>query len=383
MMNTVVFDWSPRTRVVFGSGTLERLGGLSRELGMGHVLLVSDPGIVATGYTGHAEGLLHGARLRVTRFSEFRVNPDSAMVAAGARAAAGKGIDGIVALGGGSSMDCAKGINFLLAGGGTMADYKGYGKARGTMLPMIGVPTTAGTGSEGQSYAVIADETTHIKMACGDPGAAFRIAILDPMLTRTQPRAVAAAAGYDALSHAVESWVTSTRSPISHLFARESYRLVNGHLERALGNPEDEAARSAMLLGAHLAGHAIEHSMLGAAHACSNPLTARYGTTHGIAVSLMLPHVVRWNAGVVEPLYAELLDPCDRELPGGAGERLAARLADVARACEFPTTLSEAGIEESVLPELAIEAARQWTGSFNPRPLTVDAALELYRRAYR
>ena len=130
------------------------------------------------------------------------------MVEAGRAIAQAAGVDSLVAIGGGSSLDCAKGINFLLAGGGTMRDYRGYGKARGTLLPSIGIPTTAGTGSEAQSYAIISDADTHAKMACGDPGIAFRIAILDPALTVSQPRGVTAVAGYDALSHAVESYVT-------------------------------------------------------------------------------------------------------------------------------------------------------------------------------
>ena len=157
------------------------------------------------------------------------------------RVAAAAGVDSIVALGGGSSLDCAKGINFVLTGGGTMRDYWGYGKARGTLLPSIGIPTTAGTGSEAQSYAIISDAETHVKMACGDPGIAFRVAILDPALTVSQPRAVTAIAGYDALSHAVESYVTLKRTPISDLFAREAWRLLSTHYAAGAGR----AGRSA------------------------------------------------------------------------------------------------------------------------------------------
>ncbi|HEY8548718.1 MAG TPA: iron-containing alcohol dehydrogenase [Vicinamibacterales bacterium] len=375
------FTWSSRTRVLFGAGTIAHLGGAARELGMRHVLLVADPGIREAGYADRASALLRGACVRVTLFTDFDANPDGDMVDTGARAARRAGVDGIVAVGGGSSLDCAKGINFVLTGGGTIADYRGYGKARGPMLPMIGVPTTAGTGSDAQSYAVLSDARTHVKMACGDPGAAFRIAILDPDLTRTQPRAVTAAAGYDALSHAVEAWVTVRRTPLSQMFAREAWRLVNGHLERVLACPGDGEARSAMLLGAHLAGLAIEHSMLGAAHACANPLTARYGTTHGVAVSLMLPQVVRWNAAAVGNVYAELIATGDQP-PANPGERLATRLESIARTCGFPATLREAGVDPDALPSLAEEAAAQWTGTFNPRPLTREAALELYRLSY-
>jgi alcohol dehydrogenase len=354
---------------------------------MTHVLLVSDPGIVASGYTLRAEALLRAARLQVTSFHGFDANPDTDMVAAGARMAAGRGVDGMVAFGGGSSLDCAKGVNFLLTGGGHLSDYRGYGHARGPMLPMIGVPTTAGTGSDSQSYAVIADAKTHLKMACGDPGAAFKVAILDPDLTRTQPRDVAAATGYDALSHVVESWVTRVRTPLSRTFAREAWGLISGSLEVVLqGSSESEVvqaeARGAMLLGAHFAGLAIEASMLGAAHACANPLTARYDVTHGIAVALMLPHVVRWNAPAVGDAYAELLGEANASADTG-GERLAARLESLSAICGFPATLQAAGVDEHALPGLARDAAGQWTGGFNPRPVTAASALALYRRAFR
>jgi alcohol dehydrogenase len=375
-----LIDWQPRTRLIFGPGVVGRVGPLARELELRHVLLVCDEGIVRAGYADRVQALLEGAGLRVTRFSAFSENPDGAQVAAGAALAKEAGVDGIVALGGGSSLDCAKGANFLRTDGGEISDFRGYGRVRGAMLPMIGIPTTAGTGSDAQSYAVLSDARTHVKMACGDPGAAFRIALLDPALTVSQPASVTAASGYDALSHAIEAFVTTARTPLSQTFAREAWRLVRGQLAHVLQQPDDLDARGAMLLGSHLAGLAIEHSMLGAGHACANPLTAQFDVTHGVAVSLMLPHVVRWNAAVVGPLYAELLDGAGSADPR-AGERLAAELEQVAATCGFPLSLRQAGIPEEALPGLAAAAAAQWTGGFNPRPLDAEAALALYRAA--
>src|SRR6187399_2933929 len=261
------FDFYLRTRMVFGEGTFQRLGELSRELGFTRVLIVSDAGIVATGLVAKAVEILRGAAIEPTAFHAFDANPDSAMVEAGRAVAAQAGIDGIVALGGGSSLDCAKGINFVLTNGGTMRDYWGFGKARLPMLPSIGIPTTAGTGSEAQAYALISDTETHRKMACGDPKASFRVAVLDPELTLSQPRAVAAAAGFDAISHAVESFVTKKRTAVSDLFSREAWRLLERNYEVVLREPSNIEARGAMLLGAHEAGIAIEQSMLGATHA--------------------------------------------------------------------------------------------------------------------
>jgi alcohol dehydrogenase len=279
-------------------------------------------------------------------------------------------------------MDCAKGIAFLLSGGGGVQDYRGWGTAKGPMPPMIGIPTTAGTGSEAQSYALLSDSVTHEKLACGDPGAAFRIALLDPELTLTQPRSVTAVAGFDAITHAVETWVTTKRTPHSAMLAREAFRLLEGHYERVLGDPGDAEARAAMLLGAHWAGAAIEGSMLGAAHACANPLTARYGTEHGVAVSLTLPAVVSWNADVAGARYAELVEVAGRSPGADPAAALRRRLEELAGAGGLPRRLGEAGVPEQDLPQLAREAAGQWTGRFNPRPFDEAGALEVYRCAY-
>jgi alcohol dehydrogenase len=291
-------------------------------------------------------------------------------------------VDSLVALGGGSSLDCAKGINFVLTNGGTMRDYWGHGKASRPMLPMIGVPTTAGTGSDAQSTAIISDAVTHVKMDCADPKAAFRIALLDPVVTVSQPRTLTAIAGYDALSHAVESYVTSSHSDISDLFAREAWRLLEPNYQRVLGEPNDLAARGAMLLGAHEAGIAIEQSMLGATHACANPLTAHYGTTHGVAIAVMLPHVVRWNAAHVGDRYAALERLSGLNGGNEPGARLAERLEQLARAGGLPATLGELGVPRNDLSVLAADAAKQRTGTFNPRPFDAAAALALYQRAY-
>ena len=363
------FDFQPRTRVIFGAGAVERLGELARELNFKRTLLVADRGLVASGHVDEAVGPLRKAGVEVFRFHDFESNPDTRMIENGARFTATLEVDSIIGLGGGSSMDCAKGINFLLTNGGNMADYRGYGKANKALLPMIAIPTTAGTGSEGQSYALISDAETHVKMACGDPKAAFRIALLDPALTISQPRSVTATSGYDAIAHAVETYVTTKRNPLSELFSREAWRLLAPNYERVLTEPNDLAARGAMQLGAFYAGVAIENSMLGATHACANPLTARYGTEHGAAIAMLLPTVVRWN---------EQTGTDYRPL----GPAVARRLEELAEAGGLRTNLRNAGVSETELPELAADAAQQWTGTFNPRPLDVQGAIEIYQCAY-
>jgi len=376
------FDFRPRTRVVFGAGTLERLGHLARELGFRRTLLVADAGVVRAGHAATAVRLLEAAGVAVYPWHDFGANPDSTMVEAGRAFAQPLGIDAIVGIGGGSSLDCAKGINFLLTNGGAMADYRGYGKASRSLLPMIGVPTTAGTGSEAQSYAVISDAATHMKMACGDPSAAVGVALLDPALTLTAPPRVTAMAGFDAIAHAVETAVTTKRTPMSDLFSHQAWRLLSNAFERVLLHPSDLEARSAMMAGAHFAGMAIEQSMLGAAHACANPLTARYDLPHGQALAIMLPRVVRWNAAVAGDRYALLLgSPRRRSGDRDGADTLGRRLEDFVLAGGLAARLSDVGVEESAIPELAAQAAQQWTGTFNPRPFDAAGAAEVYRAA--
>jgi alcohol dehydrogenase len=307
------------------------------------------------------------------------------MIEAGAAFVAGQQIDSLIGLGGGSSMDCAKGINFLLTNGGRMADYRGYGNATKPMLPMIAIPTTAGTGSEAQTYALISDAETHVKMACGDPKAAFRVALLDPALTVSQPRSITATSGFDAIAHAVETYVTTKRTPVSEVFSREAWQLLERNYERVLTEPNDLEARGAMQLGAFYAGVAIENSMLGATHACANPLTARYGTAHGAAIAMLLPSVVRWNESAAGDRYATLLSlssVATDEHGYTRTEALARRLEELAAAGGLQTDLSGVGIEKQDFAALAAEAAEQWTGTFNPRPFNKEGALEVYSCAY-
>ncbi|MEP6922641.1 MAG: iron-containing alcohol dehydrogenase [bacterium] len=379
------FDFQSRTRVIFEAGAIARLGELASELGFRRTLLVADRGLVASGHVEEALLPLRSAGIDVLGFHDFEVNPDTQMIEAGRSFASSLQIDSIIGLGGGSSLDCAKGINFLLTNGGEMKDYLGYGKANEPLLPMIGIPTTSGTGSEAQSYALISDARTHQKMVCGDSKAAFRIALLDPALTVSQPRTITATAGFDAIAHAIETFVTTRRSGLSEFFSREAWRLLEGNYERVLAHPDDLEARGAMQLGAFFGGMAIENSMLGATHACANPLTAHYGTVHGAALAMLLPTVVRWNGTVVADRYAELLTLSGKSsgsVKNDPAEALAQRLEQIAAAGELQGNLSKAGVPQADVPMLAAEAAAQWTGRFNPRPFDYNGAMEVYSGAF-
>lgn len=381
----IPFEFESRTRLVFGPGKLSQLGELTRQIGGERVLLVSDPGLVAAGHAQRAIDLLEAVRVPVRLFSEFAENPHDGDVEAGVRMAKEFRPDVLIGLGGGSSLDCAKGINFVYSCGGRIHDYWGVGKAPRPMLPMIAVPTTAGTGSEAQSFALISDRETHAKMACGDKKAACRVALLDPELTATQPPRVTALTGLDAVAHAVETYVTRRRNPISLAFSREAWRQLEAHLPRVLRDPHDLEARGAMLLGAHFAGLAIENSMLGAAHSLANPLTQHFGIAHGQAVALMLPHVVRFNGQQVDDQYRELLSSTagrnGKQHVGSAADELAARLTELTSLAGLATRLSELNVPADSLPQLAAGAAVQWTAQFNPREVGESELRDLYAAA--
>jgi alcohol dehydrogenase len=383
---TANVDFAARPRLVAGAGCLARLGELTREIGATRALLVTDQGLVAAGHAAKVRQALEGAGLAVVVYDRAHENPTTADVDACLAVAREGKVDVIVGLGGGSAMDTAKGCNFLLTNGGRMRDYWHTHAATKPFLPLIAIPTTAGTGSECQSYALIADEHTHQKMACGDSKAMARVALLDPTLTVTQPRKVTACTGLDAIGHAVETFVTTKRNPVSHLFAREAFALLNANFPVVLERGDDVAARGAMQLGAAYAGLAIENSMLGAAHACANPLTAQFGVIHGQAVATMLPIVVRYNAAdpVAAALYAELAVHAGLCAPGNVDAAVAAlarRLDELLKLAGLPKDLGASGVTTAAIDALADNAATQWTGTFNPRAVKAPEFRELYRRA--
>lgn len=366
-------------RLVFGAGSLSALGPMARELGATRVLLVTDPGVSAAGHAQSALASLSAEALVCAVYDGVAENPTTRHVEDGAGIARTHRTDLIVGLGGGSAMDCARGINFLLTNGGRMEDYKGTGLAGKPMLPSIGVPTTAGTGSEAQSFAVIEEAGSRRKMACGDLKARFAVAILDPDLTRTLPRRVAATSGLDAVSHTIESYVTTRGNPLSRMLAREAWSNLTVAYVEALSTSTDEATRGRMLLGAHLAGAAVEASMLGAAHACANPLTSRYGIAHGEAVLLFLPHVIRFNETVAGEAYRQLLAAA----PKGHGcDSLDEYVERMREQGGLARRLRDAGVDAAELPVLAGEAADQWTVRFNPRVADRRDLQAIYESAY-
>ncbi|MEE3061352.1 MAG: iron-containing alcohol dehydrogenase [Verrucomicrobiota bacterium] len=369
--------------VIFGSKCVEQLVTKVPSFGK-RALLVTDSGLTAAGHPKRVMKLLESAGVEVTLFDQSIENPTDSSVQACAEVAKHAEIELLVGLGGGSSMDTAKGCNFILTNGGSMADYWGVGKAKHTMLPLVAVPTTAGTGSECQSFALISDDRTHRKMACGDRKALPCLTVLDPELTLSQPERVTACTGVDALAHALESIVCNKRNELSQRHSKLAFELIQENLPRVISNPDDLEARGFVQLGASHAGAAIERSMLGAAHSMANPLTARLGTVHGTAVGLALPAVMEFNAMDEETrsVYAELArnaqlaDPQQED--ESASSCLIERVRAILRLASFPTSLSALGFSEKDLDSLAKDASDQWTANFNPRPVHETDFKNLY-----
>lgn len=345
------------TRILQGAGEVRNLGERARVWGR-RVFFVTDPGVCEAGHVEPVLASLRKAGLEVRLFDEVHPNPTTRDVTVCAEAAADEGVELIVGFGGGSSMDTAKGANFLLSNGGDIRDYRGHRKNEKDLLPMIAVPTTTGTGSEAQRFAVLAVEETDMKMACGDPTCAPRLSVLDPDLVKTQPQTVAALTGVDAMSHAIETMVTTVRNPVSLSHSREAWRLIDTHLPAVLRGEATDADWAAMQWASCLAGMAIETSMLGAAHAAANPITAAHGIAHGQAVGVMLPPVMRLN---------------------GMDAAMVERVEEFLELAGLERRLTALGVREEEIEGMAMSAMDQITGKFNPVPVGLEEFVGLYQ----
>jgi alcohol dehydrogenase len=355
------FDFRPRTRILFGAGEFARLGEVARELNATRCLVLADQNMVDAGHAQEAVRSLKARRMDVFAFHDFASPATVTAVEAAREYSAPHAVNLIVGLGDGNTLDFAKAVNVLLTNGGSIRDYWGYGNVPKPLLPMIAVPAVAGTGSEAQGSCVIFDAEAGTKMTCADPKMFFRTAVLDPRLTLLQPLAAMASSGYQALSQAVETLLSTRRTPISECFSREAWRLLDANFERALRTPDDLVAHAAMLLGAHLAGVAIEYSALGPAHACAQPLVSDFRIAPGAAIAMVLAPALEWMK---------------------EGADLAPRLRALAEAADLPANLRDVSVSEQALPRLAEEAAAQWTGRYSSRHFDAQAAMEIYRAAY-
>lgn len=385
---TSPFTFNTTRSVRFGAGVLAELPALAPPLVGRRVIVVTDPGVMAAGIVDRAADLLRGSGLEVTLFGGVQADPPESVVLAAVEAARAAEAEGVIGLGGGSSLDVAKLAALLAPGSETLAEVYGVGKARGPRLPLILVPTTAGTGSEVTPISIVTTGAAE-KMGVVSPLLIPDLALLDPELTLGLPPHVTAATGIDAMVHAIEAYASASpnNNPVSRALACEALRLMGGALLRAVRDGRDAAARADMLLGSMLAGQAFANSPVAAVHALAYPLGGRFHIPHGLSNALVLPHVLRFNAVVAPAPYAELAAHAFPDLAGLHGQARAAafieRLAHLSADCGLPQRLRDMDIPADVLPALARDAMKQTRLLVNnPRPLAEADALAIYAAAH-
>ncbi|MEX0956183.1 MAG: iron-containing alcohol dehydrogenase [Rhizobiaceae bacterium] len=382
------FTFNTPGSIRFGAGLIDALGDIACERMDGSVLLVTDPGMVATGIVARAAKALEGAGLSVTQFTRVEADPPEMIVLEAAEAANACGATGVVGVGGGSSLDVAK-LAALLAGGQeTLKDAYGVGNARGPRLPLILVPTTAGTGSEVTPISIVTTGANE-KMGVVSPVILPDIALLDPELTLGLPPHVTAATGIDAMVHAIEAYASASpnNNPISRKLATEALSLMGRSIQTAVHKGSDLEARSNMLLGSMLAGQAFANSPVAAVHALAYPIGGHFHVPHGLSNALVLPHVLRFNTKVAHRPYAEIAPFAFPDLARFEGQERAEAfceaLAELSRSCGLQQNLRDVGIGEDFLPTLARDAMNQSRLLVNnPREVTEKDALAIYRAAW-
>ena len=384
MMNPFTFNTTPSLRM--GAGLAGEIGQITRPICGDRVLLVTDPGMMATGLVQQVKDGLRAAGVVVTLFDQVQADPPESIVVQAAQKA--RGATGVIGFGGGSSLDVAKLAALLAASDQPLEEAYGVGNARGPRLPLVLVPTTAGTGSEVTPISIVTTGASE-KMGVVSPLLLPDLALLDPELTLGLPAHVTAATGIDAMVHAIEAYasVNPNNNPISRALAVEALGLMGRMLLRAVQKPDDLEARTGMLLGSMLAGQAFANSPVAAVHALAYPIGGHYKVPHGLSNALVLPHVLRFNAQVAPEAYAELLPHVFPDLPAmnvaDAAMNFAQSMADLSQACGLEQGLREMGIAREALPELARDAMNQTRLLVNnPRSVDEAAAMQIYEAAW-
>ena len=381
------FEFNTVARIINGCGSALELANVCRRLGVARPLLVTDPGLMAIGLVQPVMATLAAADLEPVVFDQVREDPPEATVLAATELGRSRGVDGVIAVGGGSSMDVAKVVAVLLGGDQPLTALYGVGQVTGKRLPLVLVPTTAGTGSEVTPVAVITTGDT-TKAGVSSPVLLPDVAVLDAALTLGLPPAVTAMTGVDAMVHAIEAYTSRhQKNPISDNLARQALHLLARNIRTAVLDGQNREARENMLLGACLAGQAFANAPVAAVHALAYPLGGHYHIPHGLSNSLVLPAVLEFNAPEASGLYAELAEiVIGAPVAGGADAKTSA-LIDAMRQLiddvSLPATLQLAGVDEDKLEMLAEDAMLQQRLLVNnPRDVTYDDALAIYRAAY-
>jgi alcohol dehydrogenase len=364
--------------VVFGRGTLSKVGSLSARFGRG-ALVVTDPGLVRAGIVDTVVASLRAAGLATDVFADVAPNPSVEHVEAGLRAGAGRGIGVIVSVGGGSAHDCAKAIALVAANGGQIGDYEGVDRSSHAAIPVVAVNTTAGSGAEVSRYAVITDPERSRKMVISDWHCMPVVAVNDPLTTLGLPKEQTVATGLDALTHAIEAYVSTAASPLTDLFAMRAIELIVHALPRVVRDGRDVASREQMLLASTFAGLAINGALVGAVHALAHALGALTDLPHGTCNGLLLPAVVEHNLPAARSRYRDIAQVFGL---GPSPERLPPALRTFGRAVGLPTGLGAAGVDRAIVPDLVERALDDLCLTTNPRPVGRDDAANIYEQSW-
>ncbi|WP_409292620.1 iron-containing alcohol dehydrogenase [Peribacillus sp. SCS-37] len=381
----VEFSFHLPTLIEFGIGKASLLGEMLLKLGIKNVFLVSDKGVESAGILQKLTETLQASNIHATTYLEVEPDPGLETINRGAEVFLSSDYDCIVAVGGGSAIDTAKGIRIVASNGGSIGDYAGIDKIRTTpSTPLVAIPTTSGTGSEVTIFGVYSDWLKNVKVTVTSQHMAPTIALVDPQLTINLPRTMTAASGIDALAHGIESYFSIRSRPASAALSLEAIGIVAAHLRRSVKNGKDEEARCGMSHGSLLAGMAFNNGFLGLAHAIGSALSGHCHVPHGVAIGLLLPHVVEFNSSMrpdKASKIAELLgEKADNE------EQLAVRASyAVAKLVEdigLPTRLRDVNVPEEKLTFIARDSFQSGMMKFNPRRASESEVLELLKRVY-
>jgi len=378
------FTWQLPTKVVFGTGTVRKIGEQARALGGTRVLVVTDPVLRRVGPIEETRKYLEEAGLAVTIYDGVEPNPTIEVVEQGLTLAREFACDLLVGLGGGSSIDSAKAIGLMLNNAGSISDYWGRAPAN-RAVPVIAVPTTAGTASEVTWVTVIKDARRKVKMGIGHPNLAAAVALCDPALSTTMPANVTASTGLDALTHAVESYTNTSTEPISEALALEAIRLIGANLRPAVAKGDNLSARERMLLASLMAGLAFANTRLGIVHAITSPLGGYFPVPHGVVNAILLPYAMEFNLiGHLEKharIAAALGENVQGLSPVEAAGRSVEAVKKLAKDVGLPAGLGEVGVKEESLPEVCAEAMKNVNIPINPRRPTVEDLITICKKA--
>jgi len=378
------FKFKIPQNIEFGVGSLKKLPEILEESNSDHVFLISDRGLESIGVVKKVKDIIEAGGIKCTAYLDVVPNPTINVVNEATASYKECGATSIVALGGGSPLDVAKAVGVLASYGGDIRDYEGMNKVPGPIVPMIAIPTTAGTGSEATASCVITDEEKNYKFSMISYETLPKYAILDPELIMTAPASIAASTGVDALIHAIEAYLSRNASPFSDAMAEKAMELIGKNVRRFVANRKDQEAACAMMTGSNFAGISFAWAKLGNVHAMSHPVSAFYHVPHGVANSVLLPTVMEYNAladnGRYEVIYNYIREG-NEVVNNFKPEMLVEEIKKLNANFGIPKSLSEVGVKEEMIEEMAKDAMKSGNVQANPRQTTLKDMIELYKKA--